>query len=139
MDLLGGIFGFNRLSPLELAHEVIRATNARDYEALGTLCGKRFVFVDGEGSRVEGCDEFVTAVKALVAAAPDFTLDIDRYDVTGENVVMHGQTSSSNPDFTSEALWRMVVRRGRVQFLENYVASAKQRLVNFVPQQAAAG
>ena len=138
MRLLGDFFGFARTSPLELAQEIVRATNARDFPALERVLSRKFTFVDGDGNRVEGSAAFLDAARQLIAATPDFRLSIDRFDVTDESVVMHGETLSADPDFASEALWRVVTRRGKVHLIENYIASARARLVDYVANRPSA-
>ena len=139
MGMLGGIFGFGRHSPLELAEEMVRAINTRDFESLSSICQKGFTFIDGDGNRIEGCDNFITAMQGLIAAAPDFKVEVDRFDLTDETVIMHGQTLSQDPGFASESLWRFVTRRGKLHLLENYNANARERLVNYVPGRESVG
>jgi hypothetical protein len=117
--------------PRQTANASVDAVNRRDWPRLRTLLIDDFFFTDGEDNRIESADRYVASLRAMIDEAPDFRLDIDSFEAAGSMVYMRGRTVSENRRFSSQAMWRAKVERGRLVCLENYRPTNSLRLSKY--------
>jgi len=132
-DALGWM---RRHHPRDTALATVDAVNRREWERLRKLLADDFFYIDGEGNRIDTPDRFVTSVRGLVAAAPDFTIDVEDFEDAGAMCYMHGRTVSDDFRFRSHSMWRARISHGRMECLENFRATNAMRLTKYDPQVA---
>jgi len=134
---LGDAIGWMRKHhPRDTALATVDAVNRRDWVHLRTLLAEDFFYIDGEASRIESPERFVSSVQGLVNDAPDLTIDVDSLEDAGAMVYMRGRTMSQDFRFRSRSMWRARVAHGRLESLENFRVVNTVRLTEYAPEQA---
>lgn len=118
-------------APERVAQASLEALNGRDWAGLRKLLTANFYFRDNDDNRIEGPDLFLSAMQSMLLEAPDYHVKVERFERTGNAVLMRGATKSANPRFSANSVWRMDIVGGKVACLQNYRANDTLRLFEY--------
>jgi ketosteroid isomerase-like protein len=91
------------------------AINGRDLTSLAALMTDGHRFIDGAGASVDGKEACVEAWRGFFTAFPDYRNHFDDVRPTDGGIVdVGGRSTCSEPALDGPAVWRAVVRDGRV-------------------------
>jgi uncharacterized protein YndB with AHSA1/START domain/ketosteroid isomerase-like protein len=91
------------------------AINARDIESLAALMSGTHRFIDSTGATIEGKAACLAAWRGFFDAFPDYRNVFDDVtEVAPGTVLAQGRSECSVAELDGPAMWRAVVRRGRV-------------------------
>lgn len=97
-----------------IVERFVAALNAHDADALETMVLEDFTYIDSWREGVTGRDTVQTALRALFAMDPEFGIEVDRMDWRDPDVLMSGRVNSRRFGSGRRALWRVLVRDGRI-------------------------
>lgn len=97
-----------------LVEQFVSALNAHDADALESLMSDDFTYIDSWREGVSGRDKVLPALRALLAADPDFGIEVDRFDWRNPHVLMTGRVNSRMFGMGRRAVWQVLVREGKV-------------------------
>ncbi len=97
------------------------AINARDLDRLVSLMTDDHLFVDPANAETRGRDAMKVAWQKFFAAFPDYRNQFESVEQRDSVVVVAGRSACSVEALAGPALWRAVVRDGRVSEWRVYV------------------
>jgi ketosteroid isomerase-like protein len=115
------------MSGADVARAFNDRINARDLAGLTALMTDDHSFVDSERSVTTGRELCVSAWRGFFAAFPDYRNIFDIVAGDRDIVRIAGRSVCSNPALAGPALWRALVRDGRVALWQVYVDSPDTR------------
>lgn len=104
----------------QLAKCLAAHLNAREYEAVLSLLSDDFTYSDAVGSRIDGAEDFITAVRLLHFHAPDETIHFNEFARDGDVLLIKGEIVSRQPGFSSPSLWKVAFTENRVSAVEAF-------------------
>lgn len=127
----------------QLAMRIAAHLNAREYDALLTLLSDDFTYSDAVGSRIQGGEDFIDAVRLLHLHAPDETIHFKEFARDGDTLLIKGEIASHLPEFSWPSLWKVGFSDGKVSeveaFRENNAVSIPALYHRFQAQAERAG
>ena len=101
--------------------------NRREAHALAELMTEDHAFIDTEGAAVHGRTACVEVWRGFFDAFPDYRNTFASVTADGGVVTVAGRSDCSEPGLDGPALWRAVVRDGRVAQWRVYDDTAANR------------
>lgn len=97
-----------------LVKRFVSALNAHDADALESLMSEDFTYIDSWREGVSGRDMVLPALRSLLAADPEFGIEVDRFDWRDPHVLMTGRVNSRMFGMGRRAVWQVLVRDDKV-------------------------
>lgn len=97
-----------------LVEQFVAALSAQDVTALEGMMSEDFTYIDSWREGVTGRDKVLAALRKLLAADPDFGIEVDRYDWRDPHVLMTGRVNSRQFGMGRRAVWQVKVKDGKV-------------------------
>lgn len=104
----------------QLAKRIAAHLNAREYDAVLPLLSDDFTYCDAVGSRIDGAEDFIAAMRLLHLHAPDETIHFKEFALDRDVLLIKGEVASQLPEFSSPSLWKIAFAEGRVSAVEAF-------------------
>lgn len=118
--------------PVEVAKRYVAALNARDADAMIALLHPDPVFVDSRGYCIEGYEDSVDGVRALLDLDAGFRMHVDSYALHHGDVLMRGETEADDPRLAHDTLWLAKVEDGRIRYWQSFGDSNSPALAHIL-------
>jgi ketosteroid isomerase-like protein len=92
--------------PARVARHFVEGINARDLQAIAELVGDRCKIIDARGDWMEGRETCLEGMERLFAIDPDYRIHVETIGRSGDNVLITGHATASDPRFATTTLWR---------------------------------
>jgi len=92
--------------PLKVPRRFVDCVNARDLKSLRALVGEQCRIIDARGEWMEGRDTCLEALERLFDIEPAYKIHVRSMGRAGDDVLISGSTTASDPRFAGATLWR---------------------------------
>lgn len=107
---------------MKVPRRFVDCVNARDMRSLGTLLGERCRIIDSRGEWMEGRETCLEGLEKLFDIEPDYRIHIASMGRAGDDVLINGHTTGSDPRFLGTTLWRARTDGGQMREWQGYSA-----------------
>lgn len=101
--------------------------NEQDLDSLASLISEAYRFIDSSNEVHLGRDRALEDWRKFFSLYPDYRNLFEHIEVHGDEVVVVGRSSCSNPQLAGPALWRAIVQEGLVLEWRVYVDTKENR------------
>lgn len=126
---------WGRRSEIDTLKAWIAAANARDYPAMAAVMADDFTIIDSSGDELSGRDACAALLANLFERAPDHRIEVDSFTRRGDEVLMTGLTSATNPQHATSTHFVARANHEHVLRWQSFSASPTHTLQHFKPQQ----
>lgn len=114
--------------PLKVPRRFVDCVNARDLKSLRALIGEQCRIIDPRGEWMEGRETCLEALERLFDLEPEYRIHVASMGRAGDNVLINGHTTASDPRFVGTTLWRAKADRTHVHEWQGYSARPGARM-----------
>lgn len=97
-----------------LVERYVVAINAHDVATLESLMSDDFTYIDSWRESITGRDRILDAFRSVIAADPEFALEVDSMDWREPHALMTGRIKSSLAGAGGRAVWQVRVDDGKI-------------------------
>lgn len=113
--------------PAAVARRYVEAIDARDLDALADLMTSNHWFIDTGRNAMRGQRAARDAWDRFLREFPDYEIRIDDIDVRGNDVLLVGHATCSEPKLTGPTIWEATIDDDRVALWRTHMDSTFTR------------
>ena len=111
---------FFKNRPTRVVERYIEAVNHRDLGAVEAVIDADIRMVDSQGEWLDGREETLRAHRRFFDLEPSFRLDAASSVARGNEVLLQGSTSASDPTLARDTLWKARVSKGKLTYFQSF-------------------
>ena len=111
---------FLRNRSVRIVERFIDAVNRRDLDGVGAVISDDFRIVDSQGEWLEGRDEVLRAHARFFELEPNFNLSAESKVARGDEVLVKGSVTASDPSLALDTLWKARVAGDKVTYFQSF-------------------
>lgn len=114
---------FGRHHSLKTSQRYIDCVNARDLAGLRAVLAESCRLIDAGGGWMEGRETCLAAFERFFALEPNYRLEIASMSRNGQDVLIKGRSTASDPRFAASTLFRARCYENQLHEWQSYSAA----------------